>query len=331
MAQRPRQHRDARVADEGLRARLTPKRRLARDITGEWLVTEPCLADLDLLRRLLHDRRDRGSFEVGAAARALRSTAHLLWGERVTAPIHRHAEHKLHRSHVLVLSCALDTLLHPDKQKRAPHGSQRYNDRTRRCLARWFWAATFAQTHIPPGKIRDVADELLAWACAQSPEPPPDVRKLRSPTASQLDSIRYARGDFRIAAIRALLGQRDLEDPLTGQRLDGEAVFGRLLEDHHLFPRRWIARNLPADTARADAVANLTPITTYTNRWISDRDPGEYLGLLRDRVGEQRLRQILDRHCVDLDLLAAGNFSALYDNRRSRLHAWLVEQLEGPV
>jgi hypothetical protein len=90
-----------------------------------------------------------------------------------------------HRAQVLILSCALDALLHPDKQARAPRGSQRFHDAMRRRLARWLWATTFHQPTIAAGEMTAIARDLVAWATGEAPDPPPPGRKPCRPSASR--------------------------------------------------------------------------------------------------------------------------------------------------
>lgn len=284
----------------------------------------------DDLRRLCdrpgsYSKRD----EFGDVGRALKYTARLLWGERVTEPLRR--GQVCHDRQILVLAVALDRLLHPDKSKMPRSGSEQYTDSARRRVARWFWAATFAgYGPRDDAAVKREAEDLVAWARGQG-SAPNVVADVRTPAEEQIAAIPFDPGSWRHRAVVAVLARRNPRDLLTGERLEVERHFDAAIHGHHLCPRKW-ARAQGDDRLyeRADSIVNVAAITGYTNAWIGGRSPEDYINRIRGLgMPEPQLRAILDDHLVKLEHLDGSRWDDFYSYRLTALTEAVADVLTG--
>ena len=219
----------------------------------------------------------------------------------------------------------LSALVHPEKHQDPKAGNVRYNDGARIKLVRWFWAATF--TAHKPTNLSDERDAIRAWAESRSDEDAPEVvRSVRPPDPRQIESWRFR--SWEHVAVTALLARHDPHDLLTGERIAAEQAFRGHIDGHHLFPKGW-ARTHGVSVGEVDVVVNSAAITGYTNRWIGNRAPSQYLAALTERIGADRLTQLLEQHLAPEEPMTHDDWPTFRAQRAERIHALIAAALEG--
>jgi hypothetical protein len=184
-------------------------------------------------------------------------------------------------------------------------------------LRRWFWCATFSGTYDNSSNSTAEADKLALEAWLDGGDEPAvvqsfsfDVQRWRDVTARQ-----RALYQSTIALLMAG-GPRDFHDgtPLTRQLIDG-----RLIDDHHIFPRAWL--KTAGFEMMADTVLNHTLLGKTTNILIGARAPSVYLQEMRDALKDE-LGPILVSHGLPSD-----TDGPLFRDRFEEFLTWRLEHL----
>lgn len=163
--------------------------------------------------------------------------------------------------------------------KTAEAGAQREK------LKRWFWCAVFGQAYESSPNTRSAKDvtELAPWlAGGAAPETVAafrfDPRALRDVTPRQRSIYRGA----ICLILGAGTGARDFHTQavITGKLMAEEGI-----DDHHIFPAKFLEHHGVAVARLRDCVLNRTLIDRTTNQMISDRAPSDYLVEIRNTSG----------------------------------------------
>jgi hypothetical protein len=138
----------------------------------------------------------------------------------------------------------------------------------------------------------------------------------------------------RSAAVsKFLLGLFDSKDPkdIHNNKSVGFENTGDKIEVHHVFPKAYLKKQLPAsmsdeqkenelkNTYRRDSILNAMLLTNETNNIvIKDQAPSIYLKALFDEVGETLVRNRLQRAFIgdeEVDMLLADNYDGFIQAR----------------
>lgn len=173
-------------------------------------------------------------------------------------------------------------------------------------LIRWFWCSVFGQTYenAPNSQAAKDLTEVLDWV-GGGPEPDTvsnfrfDPRSLRETTPRQ-------RAVYR--GTIALVLRHGSKDFHNGARLTGDLIVENHVDDHHIFPDAYLARQDVPKKLR-DCVLNRTLIDRKTNIRISDKPPAAYLEDIRaaytkgvsPAVGVAKFQEVLESHLLPAD------------------------------
>jgi hypothetical protein len=166
-------------------------------------------------------------------------------------------------------------------------GANRYK------LAKWFWCSVFGQAYESAPNSQSAKDvmELTRWL--NGGEPPEvvsgfqfDPRLLRDTTGRQRAVYR---GTFCLVLRH---GPRDFH---TAAKLDGDLIVEHNVDDHHIFPNAYLARQ-GVPTRQRDCVLNRTLIDRKTNQRISDRPPSVYMSEIKNALGNENFEKLLQSH-----------------------------------
>lgn len=81
------------------------------------------------------------------------------------------------------------------------------------------------------------------------------------------------------------------------------------LDDHHIFPRKFLTKNAEFTSAQVDSVLNRALIPKLTNIKIGAKAPVKYLGELQKK--NPTLAEALERHLIP-NRLAIGEYDDVY-------------------
>lgn len=196
-------------------------------------------------------------------------------------------------------------------------------------LKQWFWCASFAQRYensVSSMTERDVPD-LISWL--EGGEAPPVVESFRFNSTRWREVTGRQRALYR--ATIALLMRRSPLDFHTSVPLSKPVIDSSGVDDHHVFPRNFLARTGRGDAV--DSVLNHTLIDRKTNIRIGAHAPSDYLAEMRSELGDV-LGAVLASHGLPSDEngpLLQDDFEDFLDWRLHHLERELAEVTQGEV
>lgn len=126
----------------------------------------------------------------------------------------------------------------------------------------------------------------------------------------------------------ALLMRNAPQDFHEGLRLTKEMIEARDIDDHHVFPRKFLEEQ--GLSGLVDTVLNHTLIDRGTNIRIGGRAPSKYLSEIKAGLGEERLKAILQSHGLPSEADGAP-FRDDYESFLEWRLAYLKRELEQVV
>ena len=181
-------------------------------------------------------------------------------------------------------------------------------------LNRWFWCGIFGEVY-GGGVETQFALDLPQVTSYVRGGPEPSLVTQANFAPERLLSLR-TRNSAAYKGLYALQMKSDAADWMSGNSLSLATWQDKNIDIHHIFPRAWCEdgdRKIPASLY--NSVINKTPIDAATNRIIGGRGPSRYLPRLRQDIAPERLRQVLESHWLDPDLLEADNFRECFEQR----------------
>lgn len=195
-------------------------------------------------------------------------------------------------------------------------------------LQRWFWCSSFSGSYENSPNFRTEQDSpaLVEWL--RGGATPSFVKDFT------FESERWRDVSFRQRALYrasiALLMRHSPRDFHDGVPLSKPIIDGRAVDDHHIFPRRFL-KDLGRER-EVDSVLNHTLIDKKTNIRIGGRAPSEYLAEMRDALGDSLLSSILSSHGLPEDAagpLIRNDFDSFLDWRLEYLTTELRTVTQG--
>jgi hypothetical protein len=191
-------------------------------------------------------------------------------------------------------------------------------------LRRWFWCSAFSGSYDNAANS-STENDVVALRSWLDGGPAPGVV---SEFSFQSDRWREVTGRQRAlyASTMALLMTSSPRDFHDGSPLSQPIIEGRDVDDHHIFPRKFLEHSGCRD--RPDTVLNHTLIGRVTNIRIGGRPPSIYLDEIAAEVGEVTLEQILRSHHLPVEgdgPLHGDRFSEFLDWRQAHLAQLLSE------
>lgn len=196
----------------------------------------------------------------------------------------------------------------------------------------WYWASIFAQRYSGASNEVIIQDSLMLIKIGKN-ERITDKNYL-SKLKSQIDSVDELHSFTKksSATYKGILNLVNYNaGGLTDWKNTRKLSFSENLDDHHIFPKRYISSIYSGNEeviTLADSIINKTLIPKLTNIKISKKAPSEYLGDLKN--SNPKLEDSLKKHLIP----SPSDFiSGLYDSdytefleKRGRLIFQLIEK-----
>lgn len=187
-------------------------------------------------------------------------------------------------------------------------------------MKRWFWCTSFGQVYENSPNSQAVKDvtELTTWFAGGAE--PDSVRNFSfEPDVLRETTVRQ-RALYR--GCIALILRSEARDFHSGNRITASMVLEKKIDDHHVFPRGYLADSGEDVTATLrDCVLNRTLIDKETNIRIGKKAPAVYLAEIEAELGADRLDKVLESHLLPggaSSSLRDGRFSDFLDERQQR-------------
>ena len=199
-------------------------------------------------------------------------------------------------------------------------------------LSRWYWCGILGEMYGGANETRyandieDVVDEVF-----QRPN------QSRTVNSSFFSSTRLLTLQTRLSAaykgIMALLYKEKCRDFMNDTTID---IVNSMLESpdiHHIFPEAYCIKK-GIKRQRYNSIINKTPILPATNRSIGGNAPSIYTKSIMKKVNgmtEDILKERIESHCIDYDLLITDNFDAYFVDRAKKLLDLIEKAMGKPV
>ena len=263
--------------------------------------------------------KEQGDTKHGKAERGFELAAQFLHGEKIFK-----STDVPYRSQIVPLAAILAEL-----------GVEAESIEAKAKLRRWFWNGVLGEAYGGSTETTFARDlpEVTDWIRGARSEEPSTIRDANF-QASRLRTLR-TRNSAAYKGIHALLMRDGCIDFLNGERVEHATFFDHNIDIHHIFPRAW-CENAGIAAADFNAIVNKTALSARTNRRLGGRAPSAYLGTVRREAGsddeegagaDERVREILDSHRIDEQLLANDDFWSFYRNRAARLLEMISEAM----
>ncbi|MDZ5076100.1 GmrSD restriction endonuclease domain-containing protein [Nesterenkonia sp. HG001] len=189
-------------------------------------------------------------------------------------------------------------------------------------IRRWFWRTTLASYFggWNTGQMSSDRQAVHAFGNGESTE---IANSSVAPTES-IWSIREFRANSATSKMLALmLSHHAPVDLITGQAIDKNRslAWSNDKEFHHFFPKAFLRRKGHA-SRRANAIGNMVMLTSISNIQIRDKAPSVYLSEVAATIGQDELRNRLDKSLVSeaaYQAALADNFEAFLEARAAHL------------
>jgi hypothetical protein len=119
--------------------------------------------------------------------------------------------------------------------------------------------------------------------------------------------------------VMGLILQDSPLDFMSANKMDIATYLDESTDIHHIFPRNYCEQQ-GYDQTKWNSVVNKTPIYASTNRSIGGRAPSEYLKTMANKgLTEEQMRQAIESHKIDYDILQVDDFDGFITDRAIRL------------
>lgn len=164
-------------------------------------------------------------------------------------------------------------------------------------MQRWYWSSVFLNRYAGSTESLMYQDFNELWKCVRDGESEPasfsEARTeiLENPGFTLRSVSRQGAAAYKgVMNLVALSGARDFSnyDGITFHDLD----------DHHIFPRKFLEKKLKLTGGDVNTIVNRTLIVDSTNRKISSKSPSAYLEAV---IPDKQLNKILASHLIGAD------------------------------
>lgn len=165
-------------------------------------------------------------------------------------------------------------------------------------INKWYWSVIFTERYSGSTETKLMKDykDLIDWL-NDSTNIPEAVQDLRNRLANMPLTTRYP-GSSLYKGVFNLLFKKGAWDFYEKDKIKFSV---KDLEDHHIFPRKFIeSKNIDVEK---DIVLNRTLILSSTNRRISKKAPATYIEeMIKIHGSEDEVKKIFEKHFIDKEM-----------------------------
>ena len=186
-------------------------------------------------------------------------------------------------------------------------------------LKRWFWCAVFGQAYESAQNSQSAKDVAALVDWLGGGDVPETIATFRFDPKVLCEATPRQRSIYRGAICLILAnGARDFHTQavITGKLINDEGI-----DDHHVFPAKFLENTGVTSARMRDCVLNRTLIDRTTNQIISARAPSQYLVEIRNTLGFP-FEPVLASHC-----LPTGDNSQFWTDDYETFLMWRQDRL----
>lgn len=198
-------------------------------------------------------------------------------------------------------------------------------------LMRWFWCGVFGELYGGANETRYALDidQVVDWIENNREEPKTIYDANFSP--SRLFTLRR-RISAAYKGIYALLIGNNIQDWVSGTKIDISTYFTDPIDIHHIFPVVWCEKNnIPKNIY--NCVINKTPLSARTNKIVGGDAPSKYWDRLKKsaKVTDSELSAIIKSHLVEPDYIYKDDFYGFLEDRKERILQKIETAMGKPI
>lgn len=151
-------------------------------------------------------------------------------------------------------------------------------------LKRWFWCAVFGQAYENAPNSQAARDFIEVKRWISGGKAPQVVTNFSFEPESLRQTTPRQRSIYR--GVIALILRNEARDFHTGKRITVKLILDEKIDDHHVFPQKYLADKKPEVKAvQRDCILNRTLIDRETNIRIGKKAPSKYLEEIKGALG----------------------------------------------
>lgn len=192
-------------------------------------------------------------------------------------------------------------------------------------ISQWFWCGIFNESYGGRGASSQFAKdvlEVLEWI-GDNLATPTVVRKCNFHPNKLDDATKNSSALYR--GVSVLFMQNGCRDFISGYPINIHKDFDDGIEVHHIFSKNWCNQHKVPESRR-DSIINKTPLSSATNKTISDAVPSDYISNIQKNdkgSNENQINEIFSSHLIDPKSIRYNNFTGFYNSRKKKI----VEQI----
>ena len=198
-------------------------------------------------------------------------------------------------------------------------------------LERWFWSGIFGEAYGGAVETQYGLDlaQVADWIRGG---PTPTIVDEANFIPERLLSLR-TRNSAAYKGLYALQMKSGASDWRTAKPLSFQEWHQENIDIHHIFPVSWCNNRArpPVPPRLYNSIINKTPIDARTNRRIGGNAPSVYLPRLESDITTETLRQALQAHWLNPDLLAADSFADCFIERGEAMLELIGKAMGKPI
>lgn len=184
-------------------------------------------------------------------------------------------------------------------------------------IAHWYWCGVFGELYGGANETRYALDIVGVLDQLQGGGVPDTVARASFQPRRLLSM--QTRNSAAYNGVMGLILQDSPLDFMSANKMDIATYLDESTDIHHIFPRNYCEQQ-GYDQTKWNSVVNKTPIYASTNRSIGGRAPSEYIKTMANKgLTEEQMRQAIESHKIDYDILQADDFDGFITDRAIRL------------
>ncbi len=184
-------------------------------------------------------------------------------------------------------------------------------------IAHWYWCGVFGELYGGANETRYALDIVGVLDQLQGGGVPDTVARASFQPRRLLSM--QTRNSAAYNGVMGLILQDSPLDFMSANKMDIATYLDESTDIHHIFPRNYCEQQ-GYDQTKWNSVVNKTPIYASTNRSIGGRAPSEYLKTMANKgLTEEQMRQAIESHKIDYDILQVDDFDGFITDRAIRL------------
>ncbi len=182
----------------------------------------------------------------------------------------------------------------------------------------WYWSSVFGERYGGSTDTVSYRDfrEMQKWLADD--EAVPENIKAATDRVSQLNLRDVVRAGAIYKGVMSLVALHGALDFHSGQHIELHQ-----LDDHHIFPRKFLETQGYKDPNKRNTILNRTLISSDTNRKIiGDHAPSQYLAEMEKSLGKDKSREVLATHFIDhaaYDAMQRNDYESFLDARQTTI------------